>query len=155
MEQPIRFIRFPGSNPPYYTDSKTIYSKSSYKNWASHGWSGCNDISISGTETRHISLHLLQPWQAWFVCGDSDLGQCTNVEKKCSHHCYSPVVHVDPSRQELWLATHVCVWVLGGGGGGGYTAPPHGWRCRRPPEWVRYTRTDWQLHERGRGAGSL
>ena len=34
-------------------------------------------LQTSGTKTRHIPLHLFQPWQAWFLGGDSDcLAQC-------------------------------------------------------------------------------
>ena len=46
-------------------------------------YSGCNGICpasiyihtvycISGPETRHILLYPFQPWQAWFLYGDSE-----------------------------------------------------------------------------------
>ena len=33
----------------------------------------CLHVHISGSETRHIQLHLPPMWQAWFLCGDPNL----------------------------------------------------------------------------------
>ena len=59
------------------------------KNQACYSWSGCNGIMAgfcsraSVPKTRHIPLHLLQPWQAQLICRDSHyfLGQCNFTVK--------------------------------------------------------------------------
>ena len=42
---------------------------------------GIYSYNISGSETRHIPLHLLQPWQTQILCGDSDYFW----DSACSH----------------------------------------------------------------------
>ena len=59
-------------------------SKSPHKNRACHGWSRGKGILLcpcvflltyiwSWNQIQYKLLHLLKPWQAWFLCGDSDL----------------------------------------------------------------------------------
>ena len=59
-------------------------SKSPHKNRACHGWSRGKGILLcpcvflltyiwSWNQIQYKLLHLLKPWQAWFLCGDSGL----------------------------------------------------------------------------------
>ena len=49
-------------------------SESRHKNRACPGWCGCNGICWVFVDTKSTGtpLNLLQPWQARFLCGDSD-----------------------------------------------------------------------------------
>ena len=62
-----------------------------HKTRAYHCWTGSNVICpafviiiISGPETKHLPLHRLQLWQAWFWCGDLGLflGQCVRSQDR-------------------------------------------------------------------------
>ena len=67
---------------------------------------GIYSYNISGSETRHIPLHLLQPWQTQILCGDSDYFW----DSACSHIPLSQVPgnRFPPGPQTYWGYIPTC-----------------------------------------------